>query len=81
MEMNPQILPTISPGNRRRENARLQIIKKRYNAVREEMRLEGRIQEQYDKTPFGDERDQLEFNFECPKNEEDDACNCYKCRL
>lgn len=56
--MQPNILSTISAGARRRENMRLLALKNRLNAVKEEMLLSRDVQDQYNKIPYGDERDQ-----------------------
>lgn len=76
--MQPNILSTISAGARRRENMRLLALKNRLNAVKEEMLLSRDVQDQYNKIPYGDERDQLEFDFTCNRDFADE-CGCEKC--
>lgn len=81
--MNPTI-GQHSPKSRRVWNERLGRFVRTQDyprPVSEEMKLPREVQADYNQTPFGDERDQLEFDFDDTRNEEDDTCNCSRCKL
>ncbi len=85
MEMNPNI-GQHSPRLRRVWNERLGKFVRTQDyprLVSEEMKLSREVQADYNQVPFGDERDQLEFEFEQPVCNRDfaDECDCPNCSV
>lgn len=54
---------------------------KRQLPITEEMKLSREIQDVYDRTPKGDETDQLEFDFGNHHRDFADECDCRNCKM